>query len=282
MDELSWVEYLKKKTAKGRGVITGIGDDCALVSLGREKFLLKSDLFVEDVHFKRASSSYKTIGMRAVARVLSDFAACAGKPKFIGISLGMPSYVKNKQLKEILSGVLLMSKKYDFSLIGGDTGKSPKLMLDVWGVGQGDKFIARCGANVGDYIFVTGKLGLRKFDKAFEPRIQESQYLSRNFKVNAMIDISDGFMLDLYRLLVAGNKGALLIAERIPVTKGDSDLYRGEDYELIFTVDKDDPGIETLKKKFYLVGRVTGKKSGFKIKKGERTLPVSIKGYTHF
>jgi thiamine-monophosphate kinase len=298
--ELKWVEYLKKKTKRGKGVIAGIGDDCALISLGCEKFLLKSDLFVEGVHFpavkrrglalpafgrrggKQEKISFKTIGMRAVARVLSDFAACAGLPKFIGISLGMPSSIKDRQLKEILSGVLFMSKKYDFSLIGGDTGKAPALFLDVWGVGVTEKFISRSGAKAGDYIFISGKLGSREFNKVFEPRIQEAQYLVHNFKVNAMIDISDGFVLDLHRLLSASDKGALLIGEQIPVTKGESDVYRGEDYELIFTVDKNDPGIETLKKKFYLVGRVTSKKYGFKIKRGAREQPVFVKGYTHF
>ncbi|MBU2266259.1 MAG: thiamine-monophosphate kinase, partial [Candidatus Omnitrophica bacterium] len=132
MTELSWVDYLKRRTGKSPDVLTGIGDDCAWVRLGREKFLLKSDLFIEDVHFKLKNTSFEVIGQRAVARVLSDFAACGGWPKFIGISLGLPGHLNKKNLKLILSGVLKLAKQYKFSLVGGDTSKSSRLFLDVW------------------------------------------------------------------------------------------------------------------------------------------------------
>ncbi|MFH1877149.1 MAG: thiamine-phosphate kinase [Candidatus Omnitrophota bacterium] len=311
MNELKWVEHLKRRVAKSAGVIQGIGDDCALVSLGKEKLLLKSDLFVEDVHFPAAKRlatkrrslaeggrglalpasgrrggkqkiTFKTIGMRAVSRVLSDFAACGGVPKFIGISLGMPSYVKERDLKEILAGVLALGKKYNFSLVGGDTSRAPKLIIDVWGVGQVDTFIARSGAKVGDYIFVTGKLGARAFNEPFTPRISEAQYLVKNFKINAMIDISDGFAIDLHRVLKESNKGALLNQDAIPTTKGISDFYRGEDYELIFTIDKSEAARAGLTKRFYCVGRIMAQKFGYMMEHDGTRSRIPVKGYTHF
>lgn len=280
LKELDWVDYLKKRTANSKGVITGIGDDCAQVRVNSSRVLLKSDLFIEGVHFTRSQTSSKTIGMRAVARVLSDFAACAGIPKFIGISAGVPYYIKEKDLKEIVSGVLSYAEKYKFSLVGGDTSRAQYLFIDVWGVGVADKCVLRSTAQEGDYIFVSGKLGSRKLDEPFIPRIKEAQFLVKNFKINAMIDISDGFIIDLYRILKESRKGAVINSKDLPCYSGDNDLYRGEDYELIFTVAKREKRLEALKKRFHLVGRI--KKSGYKIKRGSRLEQVKIKGYTHF
>jgi thiamine-monophosphate kinase len=280
-NELNWVDFLKNKVKKSNDVLVGIGDDCALVKVKTREVLLKSDLFIEDIHFKLKDTPFKTIGMRAVSRVLSDFAACAGKPLFLGISIGISPLVSKNNLKEILNGVIYLSKKYNFSLVGGDTAYTNKLILDVWGVGACDKFIKRSTAREGDHIFITGKLGECKFNENFTPRLKEAKYLASNFKINSMIDISDGFTLDLYRLLKESNKGALLCKKDIPINKM-SDLYRGEDYELIFTVSKDEKRLDLLKSKFYFVGTVKNRLFGYKITDNKKISNVSLKGYIHF
>ena len=163
MNELQWIDYLKHKAKPAKGLLVGIGDDCALARVGREKLLLKSDIFVEGIHFKLKNITFKDIGKRAAARVFSDFAACGGYPKFIGVSAGIPAYIKGKNLRQILDGILFICKKYKASLAGGDTSRSLKLILDIWGVGQAPKCILRSTAKVGDYIFLTGMLGKRSF-----------------------------------------------------------------------------------------------------------------------
>ncbi|MCM8786644.1 MAG: thiamine-phosphate kinase [Candidatus Omnitrophica bacterium] len=279
LEEIDWIDYLKRKVFKGKDVLAGVGDDSALVKIKKDKILLKSDLFIEDIHFKLKNISFETIGMRAVARVISDFAACGGVPKFIGISLGKPNYIKKTHLKKILEGILKFSKIYKFFLVGGDTSKAFKLFLDVWGVGIAEKYISRSNAKVDDYIFVTGRLGLNSYNMPFFPKVKEAQNLVKNFKINSMIDISDGFILDLYRILHESNKGAIVYKDKLPLTKGLNDIYRGEDYELIFTVSKDERRLDFLKQKFYLVGKIVSKKNGYKFKGGEK---IFIKGYTHF
>src|SRR4030042_5841720 len=102
--ELAWVDYLKSAARNGRGVITGIGDDCAVVRLGKTNYLLKSDLFIEGIHFQRKDMTLGDIGRRAVARVLSDFAACAGLPLYIGISARLPPSFTRKQAQAIVAG----------------------------------------------------------------------------------------------------------------------------------------------------------------------------------
>lgn len=280
--ELNWIDFLKKKVPKSRDVLAGIGDDCALVKAPRKNILLKSDLFIEDVHFGQKNLKLSVIVSRAVSRVLSDFAACGGLPKFIGISLGVPKYLTPKDLKEILDEVILLGRKYKFSLVAGDTSSSSKLFFDVWGVGFADKFISRSTAKEGDYIFLTGELGARRFNEKFAPRIKESQYLASNFKINSMIDISDGFILDLYRLLKESKKGALIHKGNVPVVHGEKDLYRGEDYELIFTVDKNERRIDLLKSKFYFLGTIESRKFGYKIEDNNRLSKADITGYAHF
>ncbi|MCF7907399.1 MAG: thiamine-phosphate kinase [Candidatus Omnitrophica bacterium] len=282
MKELAWIDYLRQIVPKSREVLIGIGDDCAQVKSRSDKLLLKSDLFIENIHFKLGKTGFKTIGLRAVARVLSDFAACGGVPKFIGISIGIPSYLKISDVKKILGAVLIQAKKYKFSLVGGDTAKSAKLFLDVWGLGVAPKFISRDGAKVGDYIFITGKLGTNRLNEPFEPRLKEAQYLAKNFRLNSMIDISDGFIVDLYRVLTLSKKGACLNKEAIPAVNGKADFYRGEDYELIFTVDKAEKKLKTLEKKFYCVGRVKSKQFGYKIEKNNKLYNLSPNGYLHF
>jgi len=281
MNELEWVDYLRKKVKPTKGLSVGIGDDCAVIKVGSQNLLLKSDLFIDRVHFNRGKISFENIGKRAVARVLSDFAACGGVPKFIGVSLAAPRGLDKRYLKQILQGILKLSKQYKFSLVGGDTSSSDQLTLDVWGVGSCSKPILRCGAKIGDYIFITSTLGKRPFNKPFTPRIKESQYLVKNFKVNSMIDISDGFILDLYRVLKLSEKGAILDKKDIPLVRGDSDLYRGEDYELIVTIDKNERKLSRLKKKFYCVGRIVSKACGYKIRDNNKISKVGVKGYTH-
>jgi len=283
MDELAWIDYLKGKVKPVKDLLVGIGDDCAVIKVGSQKLLLKSDLFIDGIHFNRRKISFKDIGKRAVARVLSDFAACGGEPKFIGVSLATPKELNEKYLKQILKGILESSKEYKFGLVGGDTSNSKQLSLDVWGVGSCKQPILRSTAKLGDYIFITSKLGRRPFDKPFTPRLKESQYLVKSFKVNSMIGISDGFILDLDRILKLSKKGAILDKKSIPTTLGEEDLYRGEDYELIFTIDKTETEekIKSLINKFYYVGKIVSSKSGYKMKDNNKISKIEVKGYTH-
>ena len=196
-NELSWVKFLKKSTKSGEGVVCGAGDDCAVIREGERYYLISSDLFIEDVHFKLKGISFLNIGKRAAARAVSDIAACAGKPRFIAVSAGIPAYISTKQMKEIMNGIDKTASLCGASVVGGDTSRTRKLFLDVWVMGEAKKPILRSSAKAGDYIFVTEKLGKLPFNSPFVPRLKEAKYLADNFKINAMIDVSDGFIADL-------------------------------------------------------------------------------------
>jgi thiamine-monophosphate kinase len=281
MDEFAWVEFLKRLTRRRKDAPVVVGDDCAIVRVKGKYILLSSDLFVESIHFKLGKTSFKNIGRRAVLRALSDIVACAGVPKFLGLSLGRPTYIKEKKLKYIFEGVQEIAQQYKVSLVGGDTSKAGQLFLDVWVVGEASRYILRSTAKAGDYIFVTGRVGRVGFEQIFKLKVREIQNLVHNFKINAMIDISDGFVLDLYRILKESKKGALIYGDNLPITKSYEDIFRGEDYEIIFTVDKSQ-NIAKLKKRYFLVGEVKKEDFGYKIKFNNIIQDVLVKGYMHF
>jgi len=282
MNEFDWIKFLKSKIRKTKVVLTGIGDDCAVIKLSNKYYLVSSDLFIENVHFRIKNIPYRVVGQRAIARAFSDIAACGGLPKFVGVSMGLPYYVKEKDLKEIVEGVVSTCKNYRATIIGGDTARAGKLFIDIWVIGEAKRVVLRSQAKSGDYIFVTGILGKLRFNKLFRPKIKEASYLVKRFKINSMIDISDGFIIDLYRILEASKKGAIIWKNKIPIYKGLSDVFRGEDYELIFTVDKKEPNLKVLINKFYLVGRIRDKHFGYCIESRKGIEKVQLKGYLHF
>ncbi|MCD6583261.1 MAG: thiamine-monophosphate kinase [Candidatus Omnitrophica bacterium] len=281
MDEIGWVDFLKRYLGSSKKVIASFGEDCAIVK-DKDKFiLLSSDLFIEGVHFDLKKISFRNLGKRAVARAVSDIVACAGIPKFLGVSLGISPSLTFRELKSIILGVKEICRASQIEFIGGDTAKAKFLFLDVWVVGETQKYVLRSSAKEGDYIFLTGRLGELKFNQVPHLRIREIHRLVEKFKINAMIDISDGFVLDLWRLLRESGKGALIYLENLPLTRGIRDIYRGEDYELIFTVSIDQD-LSSLKKKYFLVGEIKNKEFGYKIKSKERVEKVKIKGFLHF
>ncbi len=281
-NELEWIEYLRKRTRKSKSIFFGIGDDCAVIRQRGEWYLVTSDLFIEDVHFKLEEISFLNIGKRAVARAISDIAACGGVPAFVVVSAGIPLYVTTRQMKQVMRGIEEMAMLSGAHIVGGDTAKTERFFLDVWVMGKAKNPVLRSRAKTGDYIFVTGKIGKLPFNKPFMPKLKEATYLAENFKINAMIDVSDGFIIDLYRILELSKKGALLYKDKIPVVSSPKDMYRGEDYELIFTVDRDESRIKVLKEKFYWVGYITDKRSGYYFDSKGKKERVNVTGFLHF
>ncbi|OQX79506.1 MAG: hypothetical protein B6D56_06915 [Candidatus Omnitrophica bacterium 4484_70.1] len=281
-NELKWVEFLKHKIKKNKNLFVGIGDDCAIFKEGKNYYLLSSDSFVENVHFQRGKISWINIGKRATARAISDIAACAGHPKFINVCLGVPSWLRKTQLRYITRGIITCAQEHKAVVVGGDTCRSPIIFVNVYVVGKTHRPILRNQAKEEDYIFITGKLGKLKFNQPFRAKVKEADYLVKRFKVNSMIDISDGLIIDLYRILVASKKGALLYKDNLPIYKSWDDIYRGEDYELIFTVDKKESKLERLFLNFYFIGKIKPQSFGYKIKVENKLQKIKVKGFLHF
>ena len=108
MTELQVVEWLKRVApSTGRGVVLGIGDDCAIFRPrgSSQDLLFTTDQFIEGVHF-RSTDSPESIGHRALGRGLSDIAAMGGDPRFCLLSLTKPRHITDAWLKRFYRGLL--------------------------------------------------------------------------------------------------------------------------------------------------------------------------------
>ncbi len=242
MKELEFIKYISKKFKTGKPVIKGIGDDCAILEYTKAKYmLLTCDMIIEGTHFSGKATPFQ-IGWKAVAVNISDIAAMGGVPRYALVSAGIPRNKGTKFLKGIIKGIETISRKFNILLIGGDTNTSRKIVINVTLIGEVEKncVIRRDGARSGDLIFVTGCLGEGKTKHLkFLPRLKEARTLAKNFRINSMIDLSDGLSMDLNRLVDSSKVGACVYRSLIPLSDAsvplDKAIVTGEDFELLFT-----------------------------------------------
>ncbi|MDF2378274.1 MAG: thiamine-phosphate kinase [Verrucomicrobiales bacterium] len=235
------------ETIAGSGrVIVGPGDDCAVIELSPGLWqLLKTDCLVEGVHFSRGTDP-KTVGAKALKRVISDIAAMGGRPREAVVTLALN---EDRPVDEVLAwyaGMGEVAEQFQCAIVGGETAKLPGdgAMISVAMTGEValDQCVLRSGAKRGDLILVTGRLG-GSFESgrhlSFTPRVHEAAWLIENFLPSAMMDLSDGLGSDLPRLAGASGEGYTVDPERIPCHEGVTTAQAvsdGEDYELLFTI----------------------------------------------
>lgn len=233
----------------------GIGDDAALVRVGRDRDLvLTADLSIEGVHFTADMHPARSVGHRALARSLSDIAAMGGIPRFALVSVAFPRALSRHWIEEFYRGILELAGRFRVQVIGGDTSIVRRtVMIDVTLAGEvpRGRGLLRSGARPGDQIFVSGSLGrsakgleiLKSQARARkrgrhsvqkgpessalkshlypEPRCELGRWLQRSGLPSAMMDISDGLSTDLIRLCEASRVGAIVLADRVPGPPGE-------------------------------------------------------------
>ena len=239
------VAELTRALALGTDVRTGAGDDCAVIGRPREARwqLLKTDAVIEGVHFL-ATEDPRRIGWKALCRAISDIAAMGGEPQHALITLAAPPATDFARVRGIYAGLRKAARRFGISIVGGETARSPgPLFLNValTGTVRRTRCILRSGGRAGDTLYVTGHLGgsLAAKHLDFTPRLAEARWLTANFKLHAMMDLSDGLAADLPRLAAASRCGFSLDESCIPKTKGctvTQALTDGEDYELLFAI----------------------------------------------
>lgn len=225
-------------------VIAGPGDDCAVVMPPKqgERLLLKTDTVVEGVHFS-VDTAPRLIGRKAMARVISDFAAMAATPRHAMITLIAPPQTPVKRVTGVYAGLRAMAEEFGVNIVGGETSRGDQLILTVsmTGTVPSKKWVARNCGRAGDFLFVTGELGgsIKSKHLRFQPRVQEAQWIAANMPVTAMMDLSDGLAKDLPRLAASCGLGFQIEPRAIPRTRGctvEQAVGDGEDYELLFAV----------------------------------------------
>lgn len=228
-----------------KSVLAGAGDDCAVLQpVGQDKvLLLKTDCLVEGIHF-RPRDNPSAVGWKGMMRPLSDFAAMSGVPQFALITLVAPKQTSVSKIDNLYSGLQRAAARFDVSIVGGETSATRGpivLSVSILGFAEKNRWVSRHGGKPGDDLFVTGRLGSAGKGKhlRFVPRIEESRWLTGNFRIHAMMDLSDGLGADLPRLAKASKVGFKIDIEKLPLAKGariDNAISDGEDYELLFAI----------------------------------------------
>jgi len=231
--------------SKGK-VRVGPGDDCAVIGRARDErwTLLKTDAVVEGVHFSK-DEDLRRVGWKALCRTISDFAAMGGVPEHALVTVAARAEMEFARLKDFYAGLRKAARRFEVGIVGGETSRSLDSFfcsIAMTGWVERKRCVTRSGGIAGDAVYVTGRLGgsfLSGRHLDFLPRLAEARWLVTEFRLHAMMDLSDGLGADLPRLAKASGCGFEIWEDRLPLSAGCTSaqaLAHGEDFELLFTL----------------------------------------------
>jgi thiamine-monophosphate kinase len=241
----------------------GLRDDAAVLEVDGTTVVLTHDVIAEGVHFL-PDDPPQDVAWKLIAVNLSDLAAKGARPLgvLLGYSLGDAEWDRG-----FVEGFEAALGAFGLPLLGGDTVKAPRVLgLTAIGTATGP-VPARDGAKAGDHLWVSGAigdagLGLRMLrgelapeaslvERYRNPRPRLDAGLRLAPLVTAMMDVSDGLLLDASRMASASEVGFDIDLALLPLSDafraaagGDREAHlvaatAGDDYELLFTAPPD-------------------------------------------
>ena len=284
-----------------------------------KRLVISVDTYVEGVHFINFKKPDLVI-KKIIRSSISDIICKGVKPKYYFISgSGNKSSFSLSNLKKISKSLKQEQNKYNIFLCGGDTVYSNKLSFTITSVGFSKKIVPRNNAELNDDIYVTGNLGdsflglniLRKkinLNKTLKKYFENKYYLPNlQLKLvdklfsfaNTSIDISDGLISDLEKLINKQKFSYNINLENVPISKNlkkiltqkklskISYISRGDDYQILFTANSSKSRIinktsKSLGIKISKIGKICSKQQKSQIidQKGKK-IAVKTKGYSH-
>jgi thiamine-monophosphate kinase len=251
---------------------------------------------------------------------ISDLICKGVEPKYYFVSAsGNRTNFTKKNLSQISKSLKEEQKRYKIFLSGGDTVYSNKLTFSITTIGFSNKIIYRNKTKINDDIYITGDLGdsflglliLKKkiktnyklsnyfINKYYKPEIKSDLTKSLNKFASSSIDISDGLIADLDKLINKQKNSYQLFFDNIPISKNlkfiinSKNLFKknlisnGDDYQILFTAN---PKYRNLIKKFShlknskitRIGKIIkGKQKSTIIDRNAKQIKLNNKGYIH-
>ena len=284
-----------------------------------KKLAISVDTYIEGTHF--LNFDYPDLVIKKILRSSISDLICKGViPKFYFISgSGDKKSFSAKNLKKISKSLSQEQKKYSIYLSGGDTTYSKKLSFTITVIGYSNKIIYRNKAKLHDDIYVTGNLGdsfigLMILKKKINLNNKLTSYFKKSFFfpklhinftkkllsfANTSIDISDGLIADLEKLINKQKVSYKIYLNDVPVSKNLKELIsskkiskkscisQGDDYQILFTAPKSKSGIihktcNSLGIKISKIGKICSPLQKSQII-NEKNVKITIKnkGYFH-
>jgi len=234
--EFALIERLVADTPERDSIEVGPGDDAAVVGCSDGRMVVCVDVLVEGRHFRRDWSTAIDIGRRAAAASLSDINAMGAVSTSLLVGLAAPGDLPGAWLMEAAAGLKEEAANAGAVLIGGDTTEGDSIVLSVTALGslEGRAPVIRGGAQVGDRVVVSGRLGWAAAGLAVLGRGFRSPKVlvdAHRFPVidytsgpraaaagaTAMIDVSDGLLADLGHIAEASGVSIDVRAESLEV-----------------------------------------------------------------
>ena len=318
MNEVQLIDKFLKRLTKKKSSSQGLNDDIFFDK--SNKLAVSVDTYVEKVHFPNFKAPDLII-KKILRSSLSDLICKGVKPKYYFISAsGNSKSFSNKNLKKISNSLSLEQKKYDIELSGGDTVYSNTNSFTCCVIGFSNKIVKRHNSMIGDDIYITGHLGdsfiglqiLKK--KISIPKLLKNYFISKfympsiNLKMvnflqkfaNTSIDISDGLLIDLKKMIRQQKHGFSIKLDDIKLSnqlkkvlsrnkryKVENTIFNGDDYEIIFTSHKKNRSLiykyaKNKKLKIQRIGKILKKHQDSCILKGNKKFRINKNlGYTH-
>jgi len=253
-------------------------DDTAITNFNDTNLISTCDMLIQSRHFPD-NMSYFDMGFKSVTVNVSDLAAMGAVPLGFLLSIAIPKDLGVDSFKQIIEGVLKACEFYEIPLIGGDTNEASEIIINGTALGTADDPLMKDTYNKGDLIAITGNIGLAALGfeletldniytkKALKPLARLKEGLILKDYATSATDITDGIASELYTIK-KDDFGFMIYEEMLDITDEyksaaeklnldylDLILHVGEDFELLFTISKDN--LDKLPIDCIVIGEVT-------------------------
>ena len=317
MDEFELIKKYFQKISNNNPYAKKLNDDVFFDK--KRKLVISVDTYNEGIHFP--NFKYPNLVIKKIIRSsISDLIAKGVKPEYYFISgSGNKNKFTKRNLKMISDSLKQEQKKYGLKLSGGDTTNSSKISFSITSIGFSKKIVERNNAKINDDIYVTGNIGdasiglkviknnikinskLKKyFIKQFYcPNLPYKIYKEIDKFANTSMDISDGLIIDMKKLINKQKLSFDININKIPISKNFvfylkkykklriQYLFNGDDYQILFTAPERKRLLiksigKKMNQKFTIIGKINNGNKKNLIKLDNKPLNLSkFKGYSH-